>query len=165
MLGAGLIDGDLLTGILVRTFAYTVEAYAVDHYAAARPNHGNVAFAGAGSPPTRTATQALLATLALNPDESVLISHDRPKFVPGGLTRVAFWTLDRAVMVVALNGYVEDAVARRLADAIANALWRERYRVSRLRPVPARAFDPLNVDGLGTPLPTNASLRLLLNRR
>jgi hypothetical protein len=148
----------------VRTFAYTVEAYAVDHYAAARPGYGSVAFTGGGSPPTRTATQALLATLALNPDQSVLVSHDRPKFVPGGLTRVAFWTLDRAVVVVALKGYVEDQTARRLADVIANALWRERYRVRR-RPVPARAFDPSNIDGLGTPLPSYASLGRLLHRR
>jgi hypothetical protein len=163
MMGAGLIDGDLLTGVIVRTFAYAVEAYAVDHYAAARPGSGPVAFSGGGSARTRAATQALLSMLAHNPDEAVLVSHS-PRMLPGGLTRVALRSLDGALVVVALKGYVEDAVARRLADQVANALWRERYRVSRLRPIPARAFDPRNIDGLGTPLPTNASLRQLLNR-
>jgi hypothetical protein len=163
MLGAGLIDGDLLTGLLVRTFAYTVEAYAVDHYAAARPNSGSVAFAGGGSGPTRAVSQALLLTLARDPSEAVRVSHDRPRMIPGGLTRVALRTLDGALVVVAFKGYVEDTVARRLADLIANALWRERYRVRR-RPVPARAFDPSNIDGLGTPLPSYASIGRLINR-
>jgi hypothetical protein len=162
MLGAGLIDGELLTGLLVRTFAYTVEAYTVDHYAAARPGYGNVAFVGGGSGPTRAVTQALLVTLAGDQNESVRVSHDRPRMLPWGLTRVAFRTFDGALVVVALKGYVEDAAARRIADLIANALWRERYRVR--RPIAARAFDPRNIDGLGTPLPTNASLRQLLHR-
>src|SRR2546428_12049551 len=120
MLAAGLIDGDLITGILVRTFAYTGEAYAVDHWAAAKPCYGGVGYAG-GSDLARGVSFALLQELARSEDGTLLVEYDRPKFigellarrgVSWGLTRVALRTYDGAVVVVALKGFVEDVVAR-----------------------------------------------------
>jgi hypothetical protein len=171
MLGAGLIDGDLLAGLLVRTFAYTVEAYAVDHWAATQPGYGGVGYAG-GSDLARRVSLALLQEVARSEDGTVLVEYDRPRVlgellarrsVRWGLTRVALRTFDWAVVVVALKGYVEDAVARRLAKAIAGALWRDRYRVHR-RPLYQYSIAPHNIDGLGTPVPSWTSVGHLLNR-
>ena len=171
MLAAGLIDGDLITGILVRTFAYTVDAYAVDHWAAAQPGYGGAGYAG-GSDLSRVLSLALLRELARSENGTVLVDYDRPRVigellarrsVRWGLTRVALRTFDGAVVVVALKGYVEDAVARQLAKAIAGALWRDRYRVHR-RPMYQYPIAPHNIDGLGTPVPSWTSIAHMLNR-
>lgn len=111
----------------------------------------------------RNVSRALLVALASDRAPSVLVSHDRPRFIPGGVTRIALRTWDGALVVVALRGYVEGAVARRLAGLIADALWRTRYRVRRW-PGAMHIIGPHNVDGRGTPLPTWSSVGHLLNR-
>ncbi len=165
MLAIGRVEGGVITGILVRTFAYTVDAYAVDHWAAEQPGFGGPGYAG-GSDRARHATYALMEQMRRAGPGTILVRYDRSQRVgefiaawkiPWGLTRAVVKTYDGAVVAVAFKGYIEDAVARRLADVIANALWRDRYRVQH-RP------SPLDIDGLGTPLPTWSSVGHLLSR-
>jgi len=159
--------GPILLTIAVRTFEYTVENYAVDHYAAAGGDDRQAAFAGRVANPRATeASERLLREVGLSQGrrEFPVIRRTGNGVFSPKLTRVVIWTAEDALLLVAFEGWVADRVARALADQIANALWR-RQRYSVMFPDPSHYIGPQNIDGLGTPIPTFSSIGHLLNRR
>jgi hypothetical protein len=158
--------GPILANIAFRTFQYLVDDYVVDHYAAAGGNDHRPVFAGK-IPPflDKRASERLLLESALGEGlaKFPVIRRSGSGFFHPKMTRVVIRTAGSALLLVAFQGWLEYAVARELADTIANALWR--HQTSVVFPDPSRYIGPHNIDGLGTPLPTYSGIGHLLTRR